>query len=133
MNTFITVLEAGVDFHKPFDSVSEALAYGIPSSLVGFATVFAVLFLLWGVVALMKVFFYTIPNRKNADNADKKSNAKVIEEKNTVIETPANSTVVTATANDNEIVAAIIAAIEAYRAQNGNTSGFRVVSFKKRK
>ena len=127
MNTFFTVLEAGIDFHKPFETASEALSYGIPTSLVGFSTVFAVLILLWGVVSLMKVFFYTIPNKKSAE---KKSPANIPEQKTTVIETQLVSAV---NSNDNEIVAAIIAAIEAYRTQNGSTCGFRVVSFKKRK
>ena len=42
--------------------------------------------------------------------------------------------VVQASSNDGEIVAAIIAAIESYRAANGSTApgGFRVVSFRKR-
>jgi hypothetical protein len=47
-----------------FDNVSDALEYGLPMSLFGFAIVFGVLILIWGILALFKVFFYTIPNAK---------------------------------------------------------------------
>ena len=51
-----------------------------------------------------------------------------------VKEAAAPAPVVQAASNDGEVVAAIIAAIEAYRSANGATApgGFRVVSFKKR-
>lgn len=122
MNTLnaVYMLDA-VTNNTVFDNAGDALAYGLPISLFGFAVVFGVLILIWGILSLFKVFFYTMPNAK-------KNKAKV--EANTeVIPTP----VVAASSNENDIVAAIIAAIEAYRSSNGITGGFRVVSFKKRK
>ena len=122
MNTLNTVyvLDA-VTKNTVFENAGDALAYGIPLSLFGFAVVFAVLILIWAILALFKVFFYTIPNSKK--------NKTKTENNSEVIPTP----VVAASSNDNDIVAAIIAAIEAYRTANGITGGFRVVSFKKRK
>ena len=47
--------------------IGEALGYGLPLSLFGFAVVFFVLALLWGILTLFKLFFYTIPNNKKKD------------------------------------------------------------------
>lgn len=129
MNTLTYVQALEVTANTVFESVGDAFAYGIPLSLFGFATVFAVLALIWGILSIFKVVFYTIPNaRKNPKKANdvKKTETKVAQP------------VVTETASvqstqDDSIVAAIIAAIEAYRSETtGKTGGFRVVSFKKR-
>ena len=104
--------------------ISEALGYGLPFSLFGFGTVFVVLLLLWFVVWVFgKVF-----NRstKKADTAKKAKLPEIITDETSKTVTPVN--------NDIPIVAAIIAAISAFRASIGqNVGGFRVVSFKKRK
>ena len=65
MNTFnaVQMLDA-VTKNTKFDNVADALEYGLPMSLFGFAIVFGVLILIWGILALFKVFFYTIPNAK---------------------------------------------------------------------
>lgn len=121
-----TVLEK--DMH--FANIGEALGYSLPKALFGFAVVFGVLILIWGCLALFKVFFYTIPNsRKNSGN---KKPTPVVEQ---TAEVPQTVPVQVAKVSDNNaIVAAIIAAITAFRAQSGEGNGaFRVVSFKKRK
>ena len=53
-----------IDVTKSFASAGEALGYGLPLSLFGFCVVFFVLALLWGILTLFKLFFYTIPNNK---------------------------------------------------------------------
>lgn len=98
---------------------------GIPTAILGIATVFVVLALIWGCLEVFKYVFYTIPER----NKKSGSETPVIEE--------APVEVYEETADDGEIVAAIIAAITAARAdeaaESGNkSSGFRVVSFRKR-
>ena len=111
-----------------FENVGDALAYGLPKALFGFAVVFTVLALIWGFLSLFKVFFYTIPNSKKQDT-EKKSDAapEPVPESMQVAAK-------TSLAQDNSVIAAIIAAITAFRTQNGEGNGtFRVVSFKKRK
>ncbi|MBQ8759556.1 MAG: OadG family protein [Clostridia bacterium] len=137
MNTLnaVQMLDA-VTKNTKFENVADALEYGLPMSLFGFAIVFGVLVLIWGILALFKVFFYTIPNaKKNPPQPKVKKEApkpEVKAEPVKVVAAPAP--VVQAVSNDGEVVAAIIAAIEAYRSANGATApgGFRVVSFKKR-
>ena len=136
MNTLnaVQMLDA-VTKNTKFESVGEALEYGLPMSLFGFGIVFGVLVLIWGILALFKVFFYTIPNaKKNPAQKVKKEAPKPEVKAGPVKEAAAPAPVVQAASNDGEIVAAIIAAIEAYRSANGAAApgGFRVVSFKKR-
>lgn len=134
MNTLnaVQILDA-VNVHEKFDNIGEALEYGVPMSLFGFAIVFGVLVLIWGILALFKVFFYTIPNAKKNPVKKEKPEPQKEAVKEVVPEAPA-SVPAEASSGDGEIVAAIIAAIESYRAAEGNAApgGFRVVSFKKR-
>ena len=134
MNTFnaVQMLDA-VTKNTKFDNVADALEYGLPMSLFGFAIVFGVLILIWGILALFKVFFYTIPNAKKNPASKVKPEPKKEVKAEVKAEAPV-APVVQTSSNDGEIVAAIIAAIEAYRSANGAAApgGFRVVSFKKR-
>ena len=82
----------------------------------GMATVFIVLITLWIVIAIFGAVSKATAGKKKAAPAP----AAPVEE-------------APATSNDAEIVAAITAAIEAYRASEGLAGrGYRVVSFKKR-
>lgn len=134
MNTFnaVQMLDA-VTKNTKFDNVAEALEYGLPMSLFGFAIVFGVLILIWCILALFKVFFYTIPNAKKNSAPKVKPEPKKEVKAEVKAEAPV-APAVQASSNDGEIVAAIMAAIEAYRSANGAAApgGFRVVSFKKR-
>ncbi len=99
---------------------------GIPTAVLGIATVFVVLALIWGCLEVFKYVFYTIPERS------KKASATA-----SVEETAPVTEVVEESNDDGEIVAAIIAAITAMRADEAAVSGtkstgFRVVSFRKR-
>ena len=129
MNTLTYVQAMEVTSNTIFESVGDAFAYGIPLSLFGFATVFAVLALIWGILSLFKVVFYTIPNARK--NPKKAVEVKKAEPK--VAQPIVTETVSVQSAQDDSDVEAIIAAIEAYRSETtGKTGGFRVVSFKKR-
>ena len=110
--------------------IGEALGYGLPLSLFGFCVVFFVLALLWGILTLFKLFFYTIPNnkKKSGSSASVKDSAPVQK-----MEMNGGAAVLEPSFAENELVAAITAAIEAFRSQSGAVGGFRVVSFKKRK
>ncbi len=119
-----------IENNMRFENVGEALGYSLPKAVFGFAVVFGVLILIWGCLALFKVFFYTIPNSRKNSSSEKP--APVVEKTAEVPQTvPAQAM---KASDNNAIVAAIIAAITAFRAQNGEGNGaFRVVSFKKRK
>ena len=100
---------------------------GIPTAVLGIATVFVVLALIWGCLEVFKYVFYTIPERNKKAEAEPAD--KAVEE-TVVYEEPAAD-------DDGEIVAAIIAAITAMRAEDAaaqgtKSTGFRVVSFRKR-
>ena len=134
MNTFnaVQMLDA-VTKNTKFDNVADALEYGLPMSLFGFAIVFGVLIIIWGILALFKVCFYTIPNAKKNPAPKVKPEPKKEVKAEVKAEAPV-APAVQASSNHGEIVAAIMAAIEAYRSANGAAApgGFRVVSFKKR-
>jgi sodium pump decarboxylase gamma subunit len=85
-------------------------------TLLGMATIFAVLALLWGVVQLLHL---VMPKQK-----EKKPKAQTAE-------TQVAPAVEKPTEDDGAIVAAITAAILAARTEEGITTGFRVVSFRR--
>ena len=121
-----------VNVNVPFESTGEALSYGLPLALFGFAVVFAILAILWGILSLFKVFFYVIPEKKKhaAKQTEVPSAAPAAPETVAAPAAPAAS----AAADDSELVAVISAAIAAYRSLAGESvGGFRVVSLKKRK
>ena len=106
-------------------SLSEKLSIGAEVALMGIAIVFLVLILLWGLLELFRVVFYTIPNRKKASAAPAVP----------APETEAVPTEEEASADEGELVAAITAAIAAYRGAEGapaSPTGFRVVSFRRK-
>jgi Oxaloacetate decarboxylase, gamma chain. len=96
----------------------------------GMGTVFLVLIVLWGIIALFKVFFYDIPNKK----------AKAVSESAVPAPEQAVAPQQQPTApDDSELIAVITAAVAAYIAdENGSDvpvpeTSFRVVSFKRMK
>ena len=100
---------------------------GIQTALLGILAVFAVLSRLWGCLEIFKYVFYTLPERRKAEA--KSENAVSEAESAPVAEEEVTY------ADDGAIVAAIIAAITAARAEEGASApaAFRVVSFRKRK
>ncbi len=109
--------------------LGERLTYGLQVFCVGMLTVFAALIILWIVLLLFKVFMYDIPNRKANE---KKLEAEANMQKSPAAEvSAAQSAASTATGND-EIIAAITAAISAYTSQSANAGSFRVVSYRRK-
>lgn len=100
--------------------------------LKGMGTVFMVLVLLWGILALFSVIFGT-QAKKPADEektASAQQKPKTVQASETVSQKPASAA---PASNDGALIAAITAAVEAYRAEEGNASlPFRVVSFKRK-
>ena len=96
---------------------------GIQIAILGALTVFAVLSILWGALEIFKYVFYTLPKR-NQEAEEEQDNAPVSQTQPQTVYT-----------DDEEVVAAIMAAITAYRADEGiaPTVPFRVVSFRKKK
>ena len=112
---------------------AQRIEWAIKVTLQGMLMVFAVLALLWGVVAVFKVFLHDIPEKKAAKKA---ALAKAVQEV-AAPEAEAEAELEAVPAEDDgEIVAAITAAIaamlqtEEYAGQF--ESGFRVVSFSRK-
>ena len=115
----------GIDYNSPIvdfanfevsDLVS-ALGFGGAMVLIGMATVFAVLILLWICLVLFEVFFHDIPERK----AKAPEVSTVVPVQETVASQPA----------DTEIIAVLAAAIAMAESESGGVK-FNVVSFKRK-
>ena len=109
-----------------FDFSKDNLVMAGQTVLLGMGMVFAVLALLWGVLAIFKLIF--VGAAPKAPKAQKAPEAKK--------EVKTEEAVVTAPAaddnNDAQLVAIITAAVAAYMADEGAPDGsFRVVSFKR--
>lgn len=107
------------------------IEYAVKVTLQGMLMIFAVLALLWGVLAIFKVFLHDIPEKRAASKATiKAAVAKVAEPE------PAAEVLPVAEQDEGEIVAAITAAIaamlESEEYAGEFASGFRVVSFKRK-
>ena len=112
------------------EALDKAVSYGLPFSLFGFAVVFAVLaVIMFVVIAFGKVFGASQDKSKVKKKVEKKVE-KMPEPKVNETPTPVVSTPVF---DNGSVVAAIMAAISAFRGANGQSGAFRVVSFKKRK
>lgn len=125
MNINFIMLEAAAsatDVMSFSDRASEALQV----SLLGMATVFAVLAILWGVLEIFRFFFYDLPN-KSKKREEKSEAPKAPKAPKTPVAPVAP--VVQAATSDEEIVAAITAAISVV--MDRPASSFRVVSFRK--
>ena len=113
------------DFSKPlidysnfdFSQLKDVLVFGGSVVLIGMATIFAVLTILWAFLAVFKLVF------KNADKKESKKAAKATAGNVEKAEDNTN-------ADQNEIIAVIAAAIAMAESENSDLK-FRVVSFKR--
>jgi len=107
--------------------LTEKFALSGEMFLRGMGTVFLVLAILWGIISLFSVFSGTA-EKKPAPVPKPQAPAKKAEPKPEPAPAP-----VPAQTDDGALIAAITAAIEAYRAEEG-LSGlpYRVVSFKRK-
>ena len=116
---FTALYVAGQDIGGAFSA--ERLALAGQMTLIGMGMIFAVLSLLWAVLAIFKIVFARPKKEKTV--APVAAPAPVEE---TVVEEAAS--------NDDELVAVITAAVAAYMAQeepDAAPNGFRVVSFRR--
>ena len=102
----------------------EKILNGLTVVVVGLGGVFSVLAIIWGVLALFKVFFYDIPEKKKAAKIKAAAPAPA-----PVAEAPVEAA---PEADDTQLIAVITAAIAAYTAESaGGALPFRVVSYKR--
>ena len=107
-----------VDFSNfNISQLGDALLFGGAMLLIGMATVFSVLVLLWLCLVLFKLFFHDIPTRRSVQKA-------------APVEVEAASEPTLAT-SDGEIVAVIAAAIAMAESESSGIK-FKVVSFKRK-
>ncbi len=107
-----------MDYNRTFaENAKEA---GIVT-LLGMVAIFAVLAILWGVIEILHRAF-NLPVKRKAKKAE--ASAPLVEAVAPAVDEPAET-------DDGAIVAAITAAITAARAEEGNSTGFRVVSFRR--
>ena len=101
-------------------SATDALSYGGGVVLLGMATVFSVLVIIWSTLLIFKFFFH-----------DLKLGTK-IKEVRPVEKAPDPIPEPVYVAQDEEIVAVIAAAIAAAESESTNGAKFRVVSFNRK-
>lgn len=110
--------------------LGERLGDGLQVFIIGIVAVFAVLAVLWGVLALFKIIFYDIPEKKKADQKIAREKAK--NESGEIVPVVVGSDNTAENDNNEEIIAVITAAIAAYNADKGGSAlPFRVVSYKR--
>ena len=106
----------------------EAWLYALEMMLLGMGMIFAVLGVLWGVLAIFKLVFAR-PAKKD------KKDAPVSKAEETVVSDPVVASAPVAAANDDaELVALLTAAIVAYESENNPNAtpvNFRVVSYRR--
>ena len=102
-------------------------------SLQGMLTIFLVLAILWAAIEVMHRIFAGKTEKPAAPKAESKPLADAAPAPNAqdAAVAAAIAAALAASEDDGALVAAITAAITAARAEEGCTSGFRVVSFKR--
>lgn len=113
--------QAIVDFGNfEFSQLGEAFGFGGLMLLIGMATVFAVLCVLWICLTLFKVAFHDLPEKRKKDaEAVEEAPAPVIEAAPAIV------------CDDGEVIAAIAAAIAMAEAESSGLK-FKVVSFRRK-
>ena len=96
---------------------SSALSYGGQTLLIGMATVFSVLIIIWIALVIFKFFLYDIPNKKKTGT--------------TAIAEPIVQPVAQPANDDAEIIAVIAAAIATAESESNGVK-FKVVSFRRK-
>ncbi len=108
----------------------ERIALSLEMTVLGMLAIFSVLAIIWLVLVMFKFFFYTDPNNTTDKDIEKSEDSAPVQP---VVENVPSAPIQN---SDDATVAAIIAAISAYIADDPALSkeysnGFRVVSFKR--
>ena len=114
--------------YTPFSG--DAIKYALEMTLLGMGMIFAVLGILWGVLALFKVIFA----RPKKDKAAKKAVKKTVENKAEPTPAVESAPASVAANDDGELIAILTAAIMAYEAEQNPDApigNFRVVSYRR--
>lgn len=101
-------------------------------TLLGMGAIFTILAILWGAIEIMHRLLHGSPNQEAKDTKPSGASKAEPNEQDAAV-AAAIAAAIAATEDDGAVVAAITAAITAARAEEGNTSAFRVVSFKRAK
>ncbi|MBR5453975.1 MAG: OadG family protein [Clostridia bacterium] len=104
--------------------LGERLGLALEVTILGMATVFSVLIIIWAVLSLLRVFMYDIPNKKKGEAKQ----SEVKEAAPAPAPAPAPTQAAPA-ADDKQLVAVITAAIAA--SEGKPASSLRVVSFRR--
>ena len=127
MNIGRILLDANSAGMTELTTVGDKLSTGLTVMLLGMATVFAVLAILWVVLLLFRVVFY-----REKKPAAKKETADSANKPVTLPAKPPVLVPVAKTEDNGALIAAITAAIAAYTEGDEEfASGFRVVSFRR--
>ena len=136
MNIFPVLLTAAENAAAAPTDFSWRLSYGLQVLVIGIFTVFLSMTILWGVMALFKLFFYTIPNKKK--ETPKAAEARRAPEPFDDVPEPEHIPLASdipaaspASGADTQLIAVITAAIAAYQDTNGSALPFRVVSYRR--
>ncbi len=109
-------------------ALGERLGYAAQVLVIGMVTVFASLAILWGVIAIFKIFMYDMPQKRAKKKAEEALKAVAAPETAVPV---AESAPAADESDDTQLIAVITAAISAYTSGNGNALPFRVVSYKR--
>lgn len=103
-------------------SLIDKLAQGVPIAIIGYAMVFVVLAILWGIIELMHVILTPKPSKHIKKEDLKTTQNSIVDEKiETVVETEQ--------VDEGELVAVLTAAVAA--SLNTSTYNLKIKSFKR--
>ena len=125
-NVFMNVGALAVEYTR--EEINEML-WQVP--LLGMLMVFSVLAILWGVLTIFKLVFVGKSPKAQKPQKETKTEKAAGATQNDAELMAVLSAAVAAHQSNDEIIAVLTAAVSAYREQEGNTSGFRVVAFKR--
>ena len=108
------------NYAEKITDLGDALLFGGAMVLIGMATIFSVLIIIWISLVVLKFFLHDIPAERKAHKAEKP--VEITPEPVAYAPTPTNN---------DEIVAVIAAAIAAAESEDSGLK-FRVVSFKRK-
>lgn len=101
----------------------ERVTTALQVTLIGLATVFAVLIILWGGISLLRIVLGGKGKNKDAEKAETKTVAETNNQPEVIDENQPK--------DDGALIAAITAAITVLLREENNNTGFRVVSFRR--
>ena len=112
----------------------EAWQYAGEMTLLGMGMIFAVLAILWGILAIFKlVFAGKTPKEPKVSKVkvEKAKEAPVVDDTKSAVAASAPSSATSEAQSNDALIAILTVAVTAYREEEGASGSFRVVSFKR--